>query len=558
MRIMVIGCMAVLVVAGTNTTMANITPGECATAQVACAQGSSLCKKYRERFDAAKAVCSGVNVKAIPGSEYAPTLTGNADEANRSVPVEIKSRCPDPYMDHWQGSDDPDGYPVIGIGYASAYDPEITTKDPATSATVAASFRDCAGKELSAVRSEPHRYLYSNSQLSDLITEGPLLLMQQAFSELFPPRRADQDPIRAAAYIKAAFVEYQSNMAQARRLLTDQEMELQRRFEEAKEKEDERFASDQRNQMIGAVVGGLLVKKYAGGSSNLPLRAAQQAYQTTANFHDYRLKVINRSNSELNILLGRLGDIEVPAAWTEDGVRLHIPRFDSIRHVSYPALGRQEHTQYIVRVTAPSSGCSGALVGPRLVLTAQHCIFDENGESRGSFTVHWQYLDLDRYSGLETKEIAVNVVRWTTSSGRWKSSWSNDWALLVLESPLTEKPRDFGWLAPLEPQLLPEPGERLAVAGYSGDIDEGEYITMDWGCPVVSTTQGILNHHCKAWKGASGSPIVMSEGPNKGRIVAVHSFGNIDDHTRGGGPSTSNFFDTWYSLAAQQIQEIKQ
>ena len=54
-------------------------------------------------------------------------------------------------------------------------------------------------------------------------------------------------------------------------------------------------------------------------------------------------------------------------------------------------------------------------------------------------------------------------------------------------------------------------GDRLVVAGYSGDLNEGRLITMDYGCPILGT--GAAEYKCATFSGSSGSPILLANGP---------------------------------------------
>lgn len=483
------------------------------------------------------------------------------DYSNSNQPspaVSINSTCPSTMLSYWNGDSD---YPYLSKqGLFSNYFEEFKNWQPANVASVSSSFRTCLGRALSSVRSSDHRYMYSDFQVSDLISAGPHLLMLQALSHLYAPRRADQNPLQAATLVQETLKEYVSNIDGVRTTLAERERELQQQQREAEAREQARFNRDQRNQVIGAVVGGLLLKKYADAPSSLPSQMVQNAANSAQRYHEFREKIISQSARKVDQVASRLASLEVPHSWSEDGVRIHVVRFDDPYNSHGPVQPIHDHTRYIVRVLVGDSMCTGALVGPRLVLTAQHCLYDENGKQRpGLVNVQWESFELDRSQGLVPQSITVPVSQWTTSSSQWHSTWSGDWALLEIKTMIH---KNIGYLDLVRPDDLPkilQLQRRVAIAGYSADIDDGEFITMDWGCAVVSSANGILNHQCKAWKGASGSPIVISEGPQKGSIAAIHSFGRSDDqnHRQGGGPTTEQFYAEWKKLVVQQTADAR-
>ena len=69
-------------------------------------------------------------------------------------------------------------------------------------------------------------------------------------------------------------------------------------------------------------------------------------------------------------------------------------------------------------------------------------------------------------------------------------------------------------------------GDRLVVAGYSGDLNNGSLITMDYGCPLMRTGDWI-DYKCATFHGASGSPILLANGPYRlTHVVGVNSCGS--------------------------------
>ena len=106
---------------------------------------------------------------------------------------------------------------------------------------------------------------------------------------------------------------------------------------------------------------------------------------------------------------------------------------------------------------------------------------------------------------------------------------SNDWALLE-----TRERSQTGWLELVDPINLPTLNNlRLAIAGYSSDLNGGSQITMDWGCRG-ELADGSWAYLCHTWKGASGSPIVVVNADGfRAAVVGVHAAGTTDMVAKG-------------------------
>lgn len=157
----------------------------------------------------------------------------------------------------------------------------------------------------------------------------------------------------------------------------------------------------------------------------------------------------------------------------------------------------------IVRVLMPSIGgvCSGTLVARDIVLTAAHCIFPllEQPEDQRQVVVAANYRN-GEYDDLS----AVTMIDLGASDFQ-RHGRDNDWALLKLERPLGDT---FGFM--LTARSLPTGfwSRGLSAAGYSSDLESGEYLTVDRDCRIHNflPNRG-YSHDCNSWNGASGGPI---------------------------------------------------
>jgi V8-like Glu-specific endopeptidase len=194
------------------------------------------------------------------------------------------------------------------------------------------------------------------------------------------------------------------------------------------------------------------------------------------------------------------------------------------------------------------SSCTASLVGERLALTNAHCVHDHDGRLRSPAELR---LNFDKLVGhrraaaeaagywvSESVDVArINVSpTYEASAGATASlvDCGRDWAILELDS----HPLGLDYLEVLdgvEFRTAPVPGvyrggelvgDRLVVAGYSGDLNGGRLITMDYGCPILAAGEWV-DYKCATFSGSSGSPILLANGPYRlTHVVGVNACGS--------------------------------
>jgi hypothetical protein len=88
------------------------------------------------------------------------------------------------------------------------------------------------------------------------------------------------------------------------------------------------------------------------------------------------------------------------------------------------------------------------------------------------------------------------------------------------------------------------PRRNVFIGGYSGDLNDGRLLSLDWGCTLTQEkAAGQARTNCKTAPGSSGTPVLLTGTGFQGDyIVSLHAWGSKNAGATAGGPLASRFF----------------
>ncbi len=205
--------------------------------------------------------------------------------------------------------------------------------------------------------------------------------------------------------------------------------------------------------------------------------------------------------------------------------------------------------------------CSGSVIGPRLILTAGHCVHNGNGDVGGYYG---NFLFVPAYHEGDAPYLA-----WDWSFVITTSSWffgnntvpnAADFAIIVafdqnVNGGLAKIGDLTGWLGWRTNSLLPNHVKQL---GYPGAFDSGQIMHQVDAGHWSSAGEGTVLYGSDMTGGSSGGPFVMNFGsaadgqtggqdPFSNGVVGVNSYRSGDPNALVIGSSTLNdeFVTMW-------------
>lgn len=167
--------------------------------------------------------------------------------------------------------------------------------------------------------------------------------------------------------------------------------------------------------------------------------------------------------------------------------------------------------------------CTAALIQPRLILTAAHCLFDNDRTpiDASRFTFEAGLRDGRASASRNIKRLLAHPDYNHEGPSTDTSEVVHDIAILELDQPIRD-----GRIKPYAIASQPQTGDQIGVVSYGKDRANAP--SLQEVCSVLSRQDGILVMSCDVVFGSSGAPVFRLRNGQSEIVSVVSAMAEVD------------------------------